>query len=127
MSKWRTLLAEEIARSQQMPFAYGSHDCLQFAARCVAIKTGVDHAATFGAYTDPADLLNEHGGVEGILRSILGNPDHPSTATDGDVVLAEIAGRQSAGIYHGGKFLFVRETGGLAALPRRLITGVWHP
>jgi hypothetical protein len=126
-AKWRNALIEEIERSQRLPFEYGKHDCLQFVARCVLAITGTDHAVQFGSYTDPAEILKEHGGVDGILTEIFGEPKHPSEASDGDVVLAEIGGRESAGVCMGGKFLFVRDTGGLVAIPRKLIRGCWTP
>ena len=127
VDKWRTAVIQEIDRSQGLPFAYGTHDCLQFVARCVQASTGVDHAAPFGAYTDPAPLLEEHGGVVGILTSAFGQQYLPSEACDGDVVWAELAGIASAGVCMSGKFLFVRDAGGLIAVPRRLIKGCWKP
>jgi hypothetical protein len=125
VEKWTVALAAELLAAKDRPFAYGSHDCLQFVAGCVRAITGVDHAAGFGEYTDPAELLAEHGGVAGILTDILGEMRHPSEACEGDVVLAEIGGRESAGVCTGAKFAFAREPQGLAWLPRSMLTGCW--
>jgi hypothetical protein len=123
--RWTVLLADELLAARSRPFAYGSHDCLQFVARCVQAMTGVNHAAGFGSYDDPTALLELHGGVAGILTMLFGEPVHPSLAQEGDLVVAVIDGRESAGICTGSKFAFAREPQGLAFLPRSTLTGCW--
>jgi hypothetical protein len=123
--RWNVLLADELLAARSRPFAYGSHDCLQFVARCVHAMTGVNHAASFGSYDDPTALLEVHDGVSGILTMLFGEPLHPSLAQEGDIVLAVIGERESAGICTGTKFAFAAESGGLAFLPRSMLTGCW--
>lgn len=127
VNKWTLALVAEIERSQRLPFKYGEHDCLQFAGRCVKAITGVDHAESFGSYDDPAELLSRHNGVEGILTTIFGEPVHVSQAADGDIVMAGFGSMFSAGVCFGGKFFFVKESGGLIPVPRRLLIGCWKP
>lgn len=127
VDKWSSLLAAEIQRSQSLPFEYGKHDCLQFVARCVKVMTGEDHAAGFGEYTDPTEILNELGGVQGILTGIFGAPWHPSQAADGDILLADIRGTMSAGISFGSKLFFVSDRGGLVVVPRSMTVACWKP
>lgn len=127
VDKWNVRLAEELAAARSRPFVYGEHDCLQFAARCVRATTGVDHAAPFGSYTDPAELLQAHGGVSGILTSVFGEMLHKSRASEGDIVLTNLSLGESAGICTGMKFAFATMPSGLLWVPYEDILGCWKP
>jgi len=62
-----------------MPFEYGKSDCCQFVADCIeAIEPRYgDLAAPFryGSKREAASILRKHGGLEGLVTLILGEPD----------------------------------------------------
>lgn len=125
---WPTLLQDEIAAGAARPWAWGSHDCLQFAARCVEAITGEDLAAQFGAYTDErgaAQLLAEHGGVEGLLTIALGDPVARLLARRGDVVTTTLTGRTTAGICLGPVCVFAAAEG-VEFASLEVIESVWR-
>lgn len=124
---WPTLLQDEVAAASSRAFEWGRHDCLQFAARCVAVITGEDRAARFGEYTDErgaARLLAAHGGVAGILNAELGESVPPLLARRGDVVLAQIEGRATAGICLGPVCAFAGD--GVVYRPLTSVERAWR-
>lgn len=65
LEDWPTRLFAYIAQRRRMPFAWGTHDCCQFARRAVEAITGEDPAAGLDLleYTDAAGAaayLAEH-------------------------------------------------------------------
>lgn len=59
---WGARLSSYIAASMRRPFAWGSHDCVMFAAGAVEAMTGHDPAATHrGKYSTPK-------GAAGVLK-----------------------------------------------------------
>lgn len=124
---WPKLLQDEVAAASSRPFEWGRHDCLQFAARCVAAITGEDHAARFGEYADERGavrLLAQHGGVAGILAAELGDSVPPLLARRGDVVLAQIDGRATAGICLGAVCAFAGD--GVVYRPLATVERAWR-
>jgi hypothetical protein len=79
------------------PFAFGSHDCALFAARCVDAMRGTSFASRVLSLNcrsakDYRSMLRKGATLEAMTIAELGDPvsDAPQ---DGDVVLARIGGR----------------------------------
>lgn len=64
-SNWEERLAVYLARVEEEPFVWGTHDCALFAASCVNAQTGVDPAAAFRGTYDTrigaAEALRDKG------------------------------------------------------------------
>lgn len=86
------LLAAFLAERRRMPHAWGTNDCVLFAADWVHNLTGVDHAAEFrGTYHDEvgaSQLLASLGGLEVLCTGILGEPVSVLQTRRGDILLA---------------------------------------
>jgi hypothetical protein len=89
-SNWTIALHQQIAKFNDKPFAWGTHDCCTFAADCVLAMTGIDHLADHrGGYKSAigaARRLEKVGGIEAGMTTLLGAPIDPKFAQRGDVV-----------------------------------------
>ena len=94
LNTWPKLLSEYMQGRQNMPFAWGSNDCMAFVAYAVEALTGEQLFAEYGGYTDEAEanaMLEANGGIEGILTVVLGQPStRGMMAKRGDVVLLNL-------------------------------------
>lgn len=134
---WLERLEAEVVAAREREMAYGSHDCLQFAARCVLAMTGEDFRTRFPPYDSPMkarSILDANGGVAGILVRCLGEPIPPTWAEAGDVVVARFRlsdgrpaleddpdGEDGAGICLGTRTVFCGRPGGLSARTREVV------
>lgn len=100
VTAWQDALHAVYASANGAPFKWGTHDCCQFAARCVASVTGQDHRLSFPKYASrrkALSILKAHGGMRAFIEKSLGAPVHPSQATAGDIVLIDMGqGEQPA-------------------------------
>ena len=89
-------------------FLYGDSDCCQFVGRWVEAMTGKNPAKDFH-YTDERqayDIIAEHGGFEGLMTHIFGEPiDDPQ---DGDIAL--VARPELVGIVYRGRIVARTQT-----------------
>jgi hypothetical protein len=96
---WPEQLIAFVEVRRRMPFAWGSNDCALFAADYVLRITGVDLAATWRGY-DSAEGAAAHiakvGGMPAFVASL--TPREPNLAQRGDIVLADIEGRETFGL-----------------------------
>lgn len=124
---WPEQLAATVAAAQARPFAFGTHDCGLFAADCVLSMTGVDIAEGFrGAYADEAGAMAieaRHGGVQGLMTTVLGYPVPVPQVHRGDVVMLEEDGRRTLGICMGAGSAFVGRAGLLMVPTLRCAVG----
>ncbi|MDB5461385.1 MAG: hypothetical protein JWO72_3126, partial [Caulobacteraceae bacterium] len=86
------------------PLAWGTHDCVAFAAACAQAQTGRDFHALMGCTWRTARgahrLLRARGGLEAATDSVLTRVA-PALAHRGDVGLVEIEGRASLVVIEG--------------------------
>ena len=125
---WPTRLVEYIEQSRTVPFAYGSHDCCQFAAKAVAALTGENPAAAWH-YTNEigaARLIVEAGGLEALITTAMGEPIHPSQAGRGDVVLADLELGPTIGVCLGRTCAFATDPVGVVFRPRAAARMAWR-
>ena len=89
IENWHVALAYYLA-GVTGDFAFGSADCCQFVAGAVQAITGEDRRELFPVYTSEAEaqaILDQHGGLQGLVTHALGEPMHPSMMQKGDVCL----------------------------------------
>ena len=71
-------------------FQYGELDCCLFAALVAEVITGKDYAAEFDydSEEEAQEIMDEHGGLDGLLTNLLGEPTNKQPRP-GDVVLLD--------------------------------------
>lgn len=129
---WPERLAEFVEARRNMPFAWGVHDCMMFAADWVQQLRGVDILAAYrGAYATEAEgdaILTRDGGMEAILASAAQaaglSERPPRQAQRGDLALIAHGNLLMAGIVNGTN-VAVTGADGLAFVPARLIQRAW--
>lgn len=125
---WRQRLADLLAQRQAQPFAWGRHDCVLWAADCVAATTGRDHAAGWrGSYDDAAGaarLLRRLGGLAA-LGAMAGHEIAPMGAGLGDVGLVEHDSRELLAVCFGTVWL-APSAQGMAAMPLDAARNAWR-
>lgn len=101
---WPERLASLIDERRHAPFAWGLQDCALFAADAVLALTGDDPAKNFRGYDDEREALRIVKGAGG-MRGLVDLPKkHRGFAQRGDVVLAEIDGRETFGVCLGTQY-----------------------
>lgn len=129
---WPERLAAFVEERRNVPFAWGTQDCLMFAADAVLMLRGVDVMAQYrGAYATEAEgdsLLERDGGMEAILAAAAqaaGLAERaPKLARRGDLVLVRHGNLLMAGIVTG-TAVAVTGSDGLAFVPTRMIVRAW--
>lgn len=123
---WPEKLAEFIETRRETAFAWGSHDCCQFAAGAVEAVTGTNPAAawTYANEAEAQALIAAAGSLEALVTQAMGEPVHPSRAGRGDVVLAELENGPTVGVCVGRECVFPAETG-LTFRPREITLTAW--
>jgi hypothetical protein len=129
---WPQRLAATLEAARTRKFSYGGFDCALFAADCVKAISGVDYAIAFRGYRTHQQayrIITEHGGLEKLLISLLGEPIHTALAQRGDVVLAEIPVVEEEGLSVGvclGAFCAFPAGVGLRLHPRSVAKLAWR-
>lgn len=134
---WPLRLSRFITESRPKRFAWGTHDCLLFAADTIVALTGHDFGAgirgQYGNEDEAMQIVARFGaGVDDVVRAFLGEPlEYPLKARRGDVVVAEIKGRRTGGIVDdtGRRALFIAQeataSGNMVSLPLSQALTVW--
>ena len=87
---WRLRFDALITDRLRAPFAWGSNDCVLFAADNVLALTGEDLALGLRTHTNAlgaARALRRLGGLAALVERALGPSCHAAGATQGDVVM----------------------------------------
>jgi hypothetical protein len=90
---WRSALDQVFQAADGKPFAWGKHDCCQFAADCIHAVTGRERRTLFPNYTDEAgatEILERYDGMRGLLSHALGEPVSWELAMTGDIALIDM-------------------------------------
>lgn len=91
LTDWETRLTALVAERLQMPFAWGAHDCVLFAADCIQAVTGVDPVADLrGQWHDQSSAVRSIarlGGLQTAVTQRMGLPVGALYAQRGDLVL----------------------------------------
>ena len=110
------------------PFAWGSTDCVQFAAGIVERVTGNNYAAsyTYDSELSAARLIRDAGGLEALVSKHLGpmNRDRRE-CRDGDIVLSAFDRGPTLGIAVP-RLFFLRTEQGVVPVDMELSIGFWR-
>ena len=90
LPNWRLRFDALITDRLRAPFAWGSNDCVLFAADNVLALTGEDLALGLRTHTNAlgaARALRRLGGLAALVERALGPSCHAAGATQGDVVM----------------------------------------
>lgn len=111
------------------PFAWGSHDCVCFAAGAVRALTGRDLLAEVGHHwtseRGALRLLRKLGGVEGAVDQVLARLPGTAFAHRGDVGLVVQSGIGNLVVFEGDLVVGVHPVAGLQRLRRGAATVAW--
>lgn len=127
VSRWEDRLVEFIDAHLFVPFAWGTNDCVTFAAKWIEVCTGekVFEPEHDDVHTAAAELA-KRGGIAQAIRDVLGDPlPNPLAAQRGDIGLVEIEGRQSAVVVIGADAVGPGE-GGLHKAPITSLVMAWR-
>lgn len=101
---WPERLIEFIEARRVRAFSYGENDCGLFAADAIYAITGVDLAESWRGYASAqgaARKVKKSGGMRGIAAAAGLDERHAGFAQRGDLVLADVEGRETFGIVVG--------------------------
>ena len=123
---WQDAIKATLNEFRGQPASRGTYDCMQFVARYVYHKTGVNHAAEFSYDTTEAaeEILSTNGGVEGLISKFLGESRIPEV---GDVVACHVENIIVPGVFVGPYvWAFIHDNDrGLSRLPTQSILCGW--
>lgn len=123
---WPERLEETIRAAEGRAFAWGAHDCVTFAAACVAAMTGTDPAALVrGAYASSfgaRKTVLEHGDdLYALVTRKFGEPKPAAYARRGDLLGHD----GNLGVCIGGVGVFLTEHDGLTRIRVRDCLHCW--
>lgn len=109
---WQPRLYAFLESRRQAAFSWGTNDCCLFCADAVMAMTGEDPASALrGSYADEAGalaILAEHGGIDGLVTFILGEPMGALCGRTGDVALIRARnGNDVVGVIDGAQVVCV--------------------
>jgi hypothetical protein len=126
---WSRRLGDFLKSRRNMPFEWGTNDCLAFAGAAVHAITGDDYFAEYKGYTDEEGakaLLEKHGGVKGIISRHLGaGLGNYRLAKRGDIVMVRIPHDTAGVVDDSGQRILVVTPTGTVALPISKAVRVW--
>lgn len=109
-NNWPAALALFFEEKRHQPFAWGKNDCALFAADWLAILMGTDYAAaqrgTYDTALGAARLLQERGGLEGIVDATGYARAPVAFARRGDLVLFDMPDGPTLGVCAGKHSVF---------------------
>ena len=113
-----------LIRWSDKPFLWGQTDCCQFVGACIEYRTGRNPADDFPyeGRRGAVRLLREHGGLDGLLTRIFGEP-HPE-GREGDIAL--IDDQKVVGYVHNERIVVRADEAGLMDLPLSRAKGFWR-
>lgn len=126
VNDWQSRLAAVVLQAQREPFAWGTHDCARFAARCVQAVSGL--APALPVWTDErtaARALKLGGGLAALAAARLGAEVPPAVAQPGDVGLFDEGGREALAVW-GGAHWMAPAADGLAAVRADAVSRCWR-
>lgn len=115
LSDWEQRLGDVVAQRLAVPFAWGSNDCVLFAADCVFAMTGQDLVADWrGQWSDQSSAVRaivRAGGLEAAVQGCGLEQIQPLFAQRGDVVLHRQGGVDALAVCVGANLAAPGEAG----------------
>ena len=132
LQDWPLSLSDFLVQRADMPFMWGSNDCLMLAADAVLAITGSDLAAdmrgTYATAEQAQEVLSQFGAtVEDALDARLGSRKSVAYAQRGDIVTFESDGLICAGVVDdsGRRAALVSQVAGLVRVPLSRCLNAW--
>lgn len=123
---WPTQLAQFLAEREVMPFAWGSNDCVTFAAAWVELATGREvFSAEHDSALSAAREIEKRGGLLAAVTDALGEPIDANSAQRGDIALIDMGGRDALGVVQG-IYVAGPSEAGLLLVGRETIKAAWR-
>lgn len=113
-----------IEKYERLPFRWGQADCCTFVGEALCEMTGTNPNFAYSTKAEVADILSDHGGLEGAITARLGAPYFGYA--EGYVALVDNGESQAAGVIWHGRII-CRTPGGLVDLPTHRALKVWRP
>lgn len=91
---WQKRFWAYLAAAREKPFAWGAHDCVMFATGAIDAVMGTDYYAQalvrypYSTEAGAMGLMQQFGGITGLVESFLAPHVNWGQLTQGDVVLA---------------------------------------
>lgn len=130
LENWPILFSQYIQERKEMPFAWGSNDCMAFIAYGVGRLTGQDFFSKYSGYTNRESaeaIIESFGGMVQILDDELG-PHHTNFRKAGraDVILTKEGKQMIAGMVdeNAEKILCISDRG-LVKVPLNEALMIW--
>lgn len=104
---WQSRLSTVVSAAARRPFAWGTHDCVHFAAACVEAVTGVPPlnalrgAVVWRDERSALRALERGGGLAALAAQCLGAEVSPGLARPGDVGLFDEGEREALAVWLG--------------------------
>lgn len=113
-------------RWRARPFEYGVADCCQFARDLVREATGVDYGRewTYASEEEAEVIIEQHGGLEGLVSRYLGEPVGPDDLEVGDLCLVKAPGFESLAA-KSGQVAYMPSRAGVRAVSSHRIAKGW--
>lgn len=118
-----------VREASELPFAYGSNDCMLMIANAVSRLIGVDHSIEFMPYTALRALLmiERAGGMVPFVSRFLG---HPEESLDGiricDPVVIKNGDLEAGGLWNGTSVTALKEGGSIVLVSREYVIASWR-
>lgn len=126
---WPDLLSQYLKECKKKPFAWGEHDCILFAAKCIERLTGENLYHSYLIYDNEAGahgVVSSNGGLSEIVKKHLG-PGHRDImkARRGDLVMMKMNGETIGVVDDSGENIACVSHDGLKRFPLKTAWRIW--
>jgi hypothetical protein len=128
-NEWPELLFDFFERKRNQPFEWGKNDCAGFVIDAIETLTGETVASELRGYrsaSGAARRIREKGGMESILISLGFERIEIGFAQRGDIVIADMDGREIYGIVAGNGFYCSPGEEAMLSRPMSEVTSVYR-
>jgi hypothetical protein len=128
MNLRQQIVRQVLLETANQPFEYGTLDCVKFANNVITAMTGTDHSARFpyNSESEALQLLEQHGGLQGLFSEVFGDPSEMNELEDGDPVMVNVYGiGEMMGFMVSGSAM-VKTERGTVSVPANRIQAGWH-
>jgi len=127
---WTTRLYEFVYDPTNATIAWGTNDCVMFAANCARHITDQDPLEftneTWSDESEAQEVLDRMGGLFAAVCSVLGPPiDNPLMAQRGDVALVEVSNTSFLAVHLGDRLVVPSKEQGLIEIKVSHARCVW--
>ncbi len=126
---WEMAFSDYLAAARGAPFAWGTNDCMLFAAKAVEVITGLNFYKQYLPYNTESEanlILQANGGLQAMVSKVMGNGyTNYRQARRGDLALIKMPDFSLGIIDDSGQGIASVAPGGAVRLPIRMAARVW--